>query len=358
MRQYLDLLNDVNKNGNTRDDRTGTGTKSVFGRQLQFDLKQGFPLLTTKKVFTKGIIHELLWIIKGDTNIQYLLDNNIHIWDEWATEAGDLGPVYGKQWRDWVGKNGVHYDQLKSVIQEIKTNPFSRRLLVSAWNVDDLPDASISPQENVLNGKQALPPCHTLFQFYVSEMKTSDYYSYLLYLLDNPNCTLNKEEVYSELINYFNDAKIKYPEVYCYQSKPKDKIDADAFCYGVAALDLMKKYNIDFPTYKLSCQLYQRSADIFLGVPFNIASYSLLTHMVAHECGMWVDTFTHSFGDVHIYKNHQEQVDLQLSREPLPNNTKIYINAKPNTSVFDIKYEDINIVGYESYPAIKAEVSV
>lgn len=358
MRQYLDLLNDVNTNGITRDDRTGTGTKSVFGRQLQFDLKQGFPLLTTKKVFTKGIIHELLWIIKGDTNIQYLLDNNVHIWDEWATESGDLGPVYGKQWRDWVGKNGTHYDQLKSVIQEIKTNPFSRRLLVSAWNVDDLPDASISPQENVVNGKQALPPCHTLFQFYVSEMKTRDYHSYFLYLLDNPNCTLNKEEVYSELINYFNDAKIKYPEVYCYQSKPLDKINADAFCYGVAALDLMRKYNIDFPTYKLSCQLYQRSADIFLGVPFNIASYSLLTHMVAHECGMWVDTFTHSFGDVHIYKNHQEQVDLQLSREPLPNNTKVYINAKPNISVFDIKYEDINIVGYESYPAIKAEVSV
>ena len=358
MRQYLDLLNDVNKNGNVRDDRTGTGTKSVFGRQLQFDLKQGFPLLTTKKVFTKGIIHELLWIIKGDTNIQYLLDNNVHIWDDWATESGDLGPVYGKQWRDWVGKNGIHYDQLKSVIQEIKTNPFSRRLLVSAWNVDDLPDASISPQENVLNGKQALPPCHTLFQFYVSEMDMYDYYLYLKYILDNPNSTLDKHEVSVKLYHYFYQAQFKFPELYYHNVKPEDTISADNFCWGSAAYRFMFDYKIPYPTYKLSCQLYQRSADIFLGVPFNIASYSLLTHMVAHECGMWVDTFTHSFGDVHIYKNHQEQVDLQLSREPLSNTAKVYINVKPNTSVFDIKYEDINIVGYESYPAIKAEVSV
>ena len=359
MKQYLDLLRDVNTNGVTRDDRTGTGTKSVFGRQLQFDLKQGFPLLTTKKVFTKGIIHELLWMIKGDTNIQYLLDNNVHIWDEWATESGDLGPVYGKQWRDWIGKNGIHYDQLKSVIQEIKTNPFSRRLLVSAWNVDDLPDASISPQENVLNGKQALPPCHTLFQFYVSEMDMYDYYLYLKYILDNPNSTLDKHEINNELIDCFNDNKIVFsPAVYRYESNERKKVDLDEFCYGKAASDIMDKYNINCPKYKLSCQLYQRSADIFLGVPFNIASYSLLTHMIAHECEMWVDTFTHSFGDVHIYKNHQEQVDLQLSREPLPNTAKVYIDVEPKTSIFDMKYDDIKIVRYESHPAIKADVSV
>lgn len=358
MKQYLNLLEDVYFHGEERSDRTGTGTRSVFGRQLSFDLKEAFPLLTTKKIFTKGVIHELLWMINGDTNIKYLNDNNVHIWDGWATDEGELGAIYGKQWRDWAGKNGVHYDQLKSVIQEIKTNPFSRRLLVSAWNVDDLPDPNVSPQENVLNGKQALPPCHTLFQFYVSAMKTHDYHSYLFYLLDNPNSTLDKHEIHSELINYFHDAKIKFPEIYYYQSKPKDKTDADAFCYGVAALDLMKKYNIDFPTYKLSCQLYQRSADIFLGVPFNIASYSLLTHMVAHECGMWVDTFTHSFGDVHIYNNHIKQVEEQLKREPLQNNTKLYIDKAPNTSIFDMKYEDIKIVGYNSHPTIKAEVSI
>lgn len=358
MKQYLDLLRDVNYHGNERGDRTGTGTKSVFGRQLQFDLKQGFPLLTTKKVFTKGIIHELLWMIKGDTNIQYLLDNNVHIWDEWATESGDLGPVYGKQWRDWVGKNGVHYDQLKSVIQEIKSNPFSRRLLVSAWNVDDLPDASISPQENVLNGKQALPPCHTLFQFYVSEMEMYDYYLYLKYILDNPNSTFDKHEISVKLYHYFYQAQFEFPELYYHNVKPEDTINADNFCWGSAACRLMLDYKIPYPKYKLSCQLYQRSADIFLGVPFNIASYSLLTHMIAHECGMWVDTFTHSFGDVHIYKNHQEQVNLQLSREPFPNTAKVYIDVKPKTSIFDMKYDDIKIVGYESHPAIKAEVSV
>lgn len=274
MRQYLDLLKDIRDNGPSKGDRTGTGTRSVFGRQLRFDLSQGFPLLTTKKVFLKGIIHELLWLLSGDTNIKYLKDNGVNIWNEWADERGDLGPVYGAQWRNW---NGEGIDQIAIAINELKTNPNNRRIIVSAWNPSVLPDTKKSFAENVANGKAALPPCHAWFQFYVSEGK-------------------------------------------------------------------------------LSCQLYQRSADVFLGVPFNIASYALLTMMVAQVCDLEIGDFVHTFGDVHIYNNHIDQVNEQLARQP----KKLPI-MKINPAVKDIfafKYEDFELVGYDPYPAIKAAVSV
>ena len=259
MKQYLDLLKKIKEEGVIRGDRTGTGTKGIFGAQLRFDLSKGFPLMTTKKMFTKGIIHELLWFIKGDTNIKYLTDNGVHIWDEWADENGDLGPVYGKQWRDWDG-----IDQIKNVIESIRKNPNGRRHIVTAWNPAEV-------------DQMALPPCHCLFQFYVA--------------------------------------------------------------HG-----------------KLSCQLYQRSADVFLGVPFNIASYALLTCMIAKICGLEPGEFVHTFGDVHIYLNHLKQVDEQLSREPL---TLPYLVLEGDqTEIEDFKFEDIQIVGYASHPAIKAEVSV
>ena len=250
--------------GTDRDDRTGTGTRSIFGAQLRFNLEEGFPLVTTKKVFTRGIIHELLWFIAGDTNIKYLLDNNVHIWDEWADENGDLGPVYGKQWRDFLTPDGRHIDQLSNVIEQIKTNPNSRRLIVCAWNPADV-------------DQMALPPCHTLYQFNVANGK-------------------------------------------------------------------------------LSCQLYQRSADMFLGVPFNIASYSLLTMMIAKECGFALGDCVWTSGDTHIYKNHFEQVKLQLSRTPraLP---KMIIKRKAPT-IFDYTIDDFELQGYDPYPAIKGEVSV
>lgn len=264
MKQYHDLMKHVLENGLKKNDRTGTGTISVFGYQMRYNLQEGFPLLTTKKLHTRSIFHELLWFMKGETNIRYLRDNKVTIWDEWADENGDLGPVYGKQWRSWQTADGRSIDQLSNVIEQIKKNPDSRRLLVVAFNPGDV-------------DKMALPPCHAFFQFYVGDGK-------------------------------------------------------------------------------LSCQLYQRSADIFLGVPFNIASYALLTHMIAQVCDLKVGDFVHTLGDAHLYSNHLEQAQLQLTREfrPLPQ-LKLNPNIK---NIFDFTYEDIEIVGYDPHPAIKAEVAV
>ena len=264
MKQYLDLLSHILENGNEKTDRTGTGTKSVFGYQMRFDLQKGFPLLTTKKLHTRSIFHELLWFLKGDTNIKYLHDNKVTIWDEWADENGDLGPVYGKQWRAWQGADGKITDQISQLIYQIKNTPDSRRMLVSAWNVGEVE-------------QMALPPCHIVFQFYVANNK-------------------------------------------------------------------------------LSCQLYQRSADVFLGVPFNIASYALLTQMLAQVCGLEAGEFIHTLGDAHLYLNHLDQARLQLSRMPydLP---KLVLNPEVK-DIFDFKYEDIKIENYVSHPHIKAEVAV
>ncbi len=264
MKQYLECLNYVLENGTRKEDRTGTGTISTFGYQNRYDLAEGFPLVTTKKTFWRGIVHELLWFISGDTNIKYLVDNDVHIWDEWADENGDLGSVYGEQWRSWQTKDGQSIDQLKNVIEQIKNNPESRRHLVVAYNPGEV-------------DKQALPPCHSFFQFYV------------------------------------NDGK-------------------------------------------LSCQLYQRSADLFLGVPFNIASYALLTHMIAHVCELEVGDFVHTFGDLHIYKNHLDQIKEQLTRKPYQLPT-VKLNPEIK-NIDDFKFEDIELVGYESHPAIKGAVSV
>lgn len=264
MKQYQDLLRHILENGIKKEDRTGTGTISVFGYQMRFDLSKGFPLVTTKKLHTKSIIHELLWFLKGDTNIKYLTDHGVSIWNEWADEKGDLGPVYGAQWRSWPTPEGGHIDQISNLIADIKRNPDSRRLMVSAWNVPYIT-------------QMALPPCHCLFQFYVANGK-------------------------------------------------------------------------------LSCQLYQRSADSFLGVPFNIASYALLTLMVAQVCGLEPGEFIHTFGDLHIYLNHLDQVKEQLSRDPLPL-PEMHLNPHV-TDLFDFKFEDFELVGYQSHPAIKAPVAV
>jgi len=264
MQQYHDLLQRILKEGTKKEDRTGTGTISVFGHQMRFDLSEGFPLVTTKKVHLRSIIHELLWFLSGDTNIRYLKENGVSIWDEWADEDGNLGPVYGSQWRSWPTADGKHIDQIKKVVDQLKNNPDSRRIIVSAWNVAEI--------ENM-----ALPPCHAFFQFYVADGK-------------------------------------------------------------------------------LSCQLYQRSADTFLGVPFNIASYALLTMMMAQVCGLKAGDFVHTFGDAHLYSNHIEQAQLQLSREtrPLP---KMKINPEVK-SIFDFKYEDFKLEGYDPHPHIKAAVAV
>ncbi|MEZ4853590.1 thymidylate synthase [Flavobacterium sp.] len=274
MKQYHDLVKHVLENGNQKGDRTGTGTISVFGYQMRFDLSEGFPMVTTKKLHLKSIIHELLWFLKGETNIAYLQENGVKIWDDWADENGDLGPVYGHQWRNW---NSEEIDQITELIETLKTNPNSRRMLVSAWNPSVLPDTSVSFAENVANGKAALPPCHAFFQFYVA--------------------------------------------------------------HG-----------------KLSCQLYQRSADIFLGVPFNIASYALLTMMIAQVCNLQVGDFVHTFGDAHIYNNHIEQLKLQLSREcrPLPT-MKLNPDVK---NIFDFTFDDFTLEGYDPHPHIKGQVSV
>ncbi len=283
MKQYLDLVKHVLKEGNVKNDRTGTGTKSVFGYQMRFDLSEGFPMVTTKKLHLKSIIHELLWFLKGETNIAYLKENGVKIWDAWADEKGDLGPVYGHQWRNW---NSDEIDQIKEVIHVLKTNPDSRRMLVSAWNPSVLPDTSKSFSENVANGKAALPPCHAFFQFYVAQPDSS------------------KGETKS----------------------------------------------------KLSCQLYQRSADIFLGVPFNIASYALLTRMIAQVCGYEAGDFVHTFGDAHIYSNHFEQLELQLSRTPRPLPT-MKLNPEIK-NIFDFKFEDFELVDYDPHPHIKGMVAV
>ncbi len=277
MKQYLDLMRHVLEHGHKKSDRTGTGTISVFGYQMRFDLSKGFPLVTTKKCHLRSIIHELLWFLKGDTNIQYLKDNKVSIWDEWATEQGDLGPVYGAQWRSWQTPDGRVIDQISQLIHDIKTNPDSRRLIVSGWNPAVLPDTKFSPKDNAAMGKQALPPCHTLFQFYVHDGK-------------------------------------------------------------------------------LSCQLYQRSADIFLGVPFNIASYALLTMMVAQVCDLAPGDFVHTFGDAHLYSNHMEQVNEQLSRTPHP-----LPQMKLNPAIKDIfgfSIDDFELVNYLAHPAIKAPIAI
>jgi len=274
VKQYLDLVNHVLATGSEKTDRTGTGTKSVFGYQMRFDLSKGFPLVTTKKIHFKSIVHELLWFLKGDTNIEYLQENGVRIWNEWADEKGNLGPVYGHQWRNW---NSEGIDQIQEVINTLKTNPDSRRMLVSAWNPSVLPDTKVSFSKNVANNKAALPPCHAFFQFYVADGK-------------------------------------------------------------------------------LSCQLYQRSADVFLGVPFNIASYALLTLMVAQVCGYEPGDFVHSFGDVHIYSNHFEQVNEQLSRAPkaLP---EMHLNPEIK-NIFDFTYDDFELINYDPYPLIKGKVAI
>ena len=264
MKQYTDLMKHVLENGTKKEDRTGTGTISVFGYQMRFDLQEGFPIVTTKKLHLRSIIHELLWFLMGDTNIKYLKENKVTIWDEWADENGNLGPVYGSQWRSWPTPDGKHIDQITQLINQIKNNPDSRRLIVSAWNVAEIPNMK-------------LPPCHAFFQFYVADGK-------------------------------------------------------------------------------LSCQLYQRSADIFLGVPFNIASYALLTHMIAQVCDLEVGEFVHTLGDAHLYTNHLEQTELQLSREALKLPT---LKLNPDVkNIFDFKFEDIEVVGYESHAHIKAPVAV
>ena len=274
MKQYLDLVRHVLENGEVKGDRTGTGTKSVFGYQMRFDLSKGFPMVTTKKLHLKSIIYELLWFLKGDTNIDYLKENGVNIWNAWADKNGDLGPVYGFQWRNW---NNDGIDQIKILVKELVNNPNSRRHLISAWNPSVLPDTSKSFESNVANGKAALPPCHAFFQFYVSNEK-------------------------------------------------------------------------------LSCQLYQRSADVFLGVPFNIASYSLLTMMIAQVCNLKLGDFVHTFGDAHIYSNHFEQMNMQLKREPrsLPS-----MKLNPSvTDIFDFKFEDFTLENYDPHPHIKGKVAV
>lgn len=279
MRAYLDLMQDVVDNGFDKGDRTGVGTRSVFGRQLRFNLQDGFPLVTTKKVHLRSIIYELLWFLRGSTDNTWLKGRKVSIWNEWALENGDLGPIYGKQWRSWQCPDGRVVDQISDVIDQIRNKPDSRRLIVSAWNPAELPDESISPQDNVREGRMALAPCHCLFQFYVADGK-------------------------------------------------------------------------------LSCQLYQRSADLFLGVPFNIASYALLTHMIAQQCDLDVGEFVHTFGDCHLYQNHltDDIVFEQLKREPrsLP---RLVIKRKPE-SIFDYELEDFEFEGYEPYPVIKAPIAI
>lgn len=279
MKLYLDLLRDVLNNGSDRDDRTGVGTRSVFGRQVRFDLNDGFPLLTTKRLHVKSILHELLWFLRGDTNIAYLKQRGVSIWDEWATEDGELGPIYGRQWRSWPTPDGDHVDQMREVVEMIRERPTSRRLLVASWNPAELPLDGVSPQENARRGRMALAPCHCLFQFYVDGGR-------------------------------------------------------------------------------LSCQLYQRSADLFLGVPFNIASYALLTHLVAQQCDLQPGEFVHTFGDLHLYRNHltEDIVFEQLRRVPRPL-PRLVIKRRA-ASLFDYRFDDFEFQGYDPYPGIRAPIAV
>jgi thymidylate synthase len=277
MQTYLDLLQNILDKGSRKSDRTGTGTISLFGYQMRFDLADGFPAVTTKKLHFKSIIHELLWFLNGDTNIRYLNEHGVTIWNEWATEEGELGPVYGAQWRNWIAPDGRRIDQITQLLEDIRDRPDSRRHIVSAWNPALLPDESLSPRENAALGRQALPPCHTMFQFNVTDGR-------------------------------------------------------------------------------LSCQLYQRSADVFLGVPFNIASYALLTMMVAQVVGLEPGDFVHTFGDVHIYLNHLEQVETQLSRKPFPL-PRMQINPGVQ-DLFAFRYEDFELQNYQCHPAIRAPIAV
>jgi thymidylate synthase len=279
MQTYLDLLRDVVDNGTDKDDRTGVGTRSVFGRQLRFDLRQGFPLLTTKRIHTKSVVLELLWFLSGSTDNSWLKARGVSIWDEWAGPDGDLGPIYGRQWRSWPCPDGRTLDQMAELVESVRTRPDSRRLVVSAWNPADLPDEALSPQDNVRAGRMALAPCHCLFQFYVAEGR-------------------------------------------------------------------------------LSCQLYQRSADLFLGVPFNIASYALLTHLVAQQCDLGVGDFVHTFGDVHLYRNHltEDIVFAQLARTPGPV-PRLELHRRP-ASLFDYTLSDIQIADYDPQPVIRAPIAV
>lgn len=336
MQQYLDMMKHVLENGHQKNDRTGTGTISVFGPQMRFDLRKGFPLVTTKKCHLRSIIHELLWFLKGETNIQYLKDNNVTIWDEWASESGDLGPVYGKQWREWVDTKLVNtwddaskkvlydrgyqfvgniarddpsrsvsvmvkgHDQISKVLDQLRNDPDNRRIIVSAWNVGELDD-------------MALAPCHSFFQFYTRELDMNERMSWAM-----------EQGILPELKDCV---------------RPAEFLDAN-----------------NVPKRTLSCQLYQRSADVFLGVPFNIASYALLLHMVAQQVNMAVGEFVWTGGDVHLYSNHLEQAKLQLTREPRPLPT-LLIKRKPE-SIFDYQFDDFEIVGYDPHPAIKAPVAI
>ncbi len=277
MEQYLDLLRRVRDHGHRKDDRTGTGTLSVFGHQMRFDLAAGFPLVTTKKIHFKSVVHELLWFLRGDTNTAYLKQNGVRIWDEWATEDGSLGPVYGYQWRSWPAPDGRHIDQIAQVVQQLRNHPDSRRIIVSAWNPADLPDETVSPQANVAQGRMALAPCHAFFQFYVANGR-------------------------------------------------------------------------------LSCQLYQRSADVFLGVPFNIASYALLTAMLAQVCDLAPGDFVHTLGDAHLYLNHLAQADEQLSRAPM-DLPSVKLNSQIR-DLFDFRFDDIELKDYRHHPHIKAPIAV
>lgn len=277
MKQYLELVEKIITEGNPKGDRTGSGTLSIFGHQMRFPLADGFPLVTTKKIHLKSIIYELIWFLNGDTNLDFLHRHNVNIWNEWADAEGELGPVYGQQWRSWPTPDGRHIDQIQQVIEQLKTMPNSRRIIVSAWNVADLPDESISPQQNVAQGKMALAPCHAFFQFYVADGK-------------------------------------------------------------------------------LSCQLYQRSCDTFLGLPFNVASYALLTHMVAQQCDLAVGDFIWTGGDVHLYLNHRQQANLQLTRTPYPLPT-LQIKRRPE-SIFDYRYDDFEVIDYQAHEHIKAPISV
>lgn len=339
MKQYLDLLRDVRENGDVKADRTGTGTLSVFGRQMRFNLQEGFPLVTTKKVHLRSIIHELLWFLMGDTNIQYLKDNNVTIWDEWADKNGDLGPVYGKQWRSWIAhtemsafhsagcaelesegweqsgtwESDILYrksiDQIAKVVDQLRNDPDNRRIIVSAWNVAELDE-------------MALAPCHAFFQFYTRELSVAERLDWM-------------------------------------ENNLPDKFEAIRFSNDIINNDTLMHAVIDnegVPARVLSCQLYQRSADMFLGVPFNIASYALLVHMFAQQANMAVGDFVWTGGDTHLYSNHLEQADLQLTREPHPM-PKLVIKRKPD-SIFDYKFEDFEVVDYISHPAIKAPVAI
>jgi thymidylate synthase len=277
MQNYLQLLQDILDKGTRKPDRTGTGTISLFGYQMRFDLAAGFPAVTTKKLHFKSIIHELLWFLRGDTNIRYLSDKGVTIWNDWATDEGELGPVYGAQWRDWIAPDGRHIDQISQLLLNLKTRPDSRRHIISAWNPALLPDESHSPKENAAAGLQALPPCHTMFQFHVADGR-------------------------------------------------------------------------------LSCQMYQRSADVFLGVPFNIASYALLTMMIAQVADLQPGDFVHTFGDVHIYLNHMEQVKTQISREPFPL-PQMKLNPE-RRNLFDFRFEDFELIDYQCHPGIRAPIAV